>query len=96
VFLDIKKAFDTTWHSGLLYKFSESGFSTSATKIISSFLTERKFKVLVEGEFSTPRKLAARVLQDSALSPIFCTSHINDASAAPGTHLALFADDICI
>jgi hypothetical protein len=52
VFLDIKKAFNTTWHFGLLYKMSELEFSTNLIKLIASFLTDRKFKVLVEGEFS--------------------------------------------
>jgi hypothetical protein len=56
VFLDMEKAFDTTWHSGLLYKLSELEFSTSLIKVIASFLTDRKFEVLVGGEFSTPRK----------------------------------------
>jgi hypothetical protein len=49
VFLNIEKVFDTTWHSGLLYKLSESEFSTSIIKLIASFLTDRKFKVMVEG-----------------------------------------------
>jgi hypothetical protein len=56
VFLDIEKAFDTTWHSGLLYKLSELEFSTSLIKLIASFLTDRKFKVLVEGELTTEKK----------------------------------------
>jgi hypothetical protein len=43
VFLDIEKAFDTTWHSGLLYKLSKSEFPTSLIKLIASFLTNRKF-----------------------------------------------------
>jgi hypothetical protein len=34
VFLDIKKAFDTTWHPGLLYKLSKLQFSTSLIKLI--------------------------------------------------------------
>jgi hypothetical protein len=50
VFLDIEKAFDTIWHSGLLYKLSESEFSTNLIKLIASFLADRKFKVLVEGK----------------------------------------------
>jgi hypothetical protein len=29
VFLDIEKAFDITWHSGLLYKLSKLQFSTN-------------------------------------------------------------------
>jgi hypothetical protein len=37
VFLDIEKAFDTTWHLGLLYKLSELKFSIGLIKLISSF-----------------------------------------------------------
>jgi hypothetical protein len=93
VFWDIEKAFDTTWHSGLLYKLSELEFSTSLIKLIAYFLSERKFKVLVDGTFSTQREIAAGVPQGSAHAPILYSLYINDAPAAPGTHLALFADD---
>jgi hypothetical protein len=55
VFLNIEKAFDTTCHPGLLYKLSKMHFSTSLIKLISSFLSNRKFRVSVEGEMSTPR-----------------------------------------
>jgi hypothetical protein len=55
VFLDIEKAFDTTWHTGLLYKLTKLNFSTRMTKLINSFLFLRKFRVSVEGEVSTPR-----------------------------------------
>jgi hypothetical protein len=61
VFLEFEKAFDTTWHSGLLYKFSELEFSTSLIKLIASFPTDREVKILLECEFSTPRKIAAGV-----------------------------------
>jgi hypothetical protein len=54
VFLGIEKAFDTTWHPGLLYKLSELKFSASLIKLIASFLSNRKFKVSVEGELSLP------------------------------------------
>jgi hypothetical protein len=67
VFLDIEKALNKTWHSGILYKLSELACSTSLIKLIASFLTSRKFKVLVEGEFSTPRNIAAGVPQGSVL-----------------------------
>jgi hypothetical protein len=53
-FLDIEKAFVTTWHPGFLYKLSKLHFSTSLIKLISSFLSNRKFRVLVESEMSTP------------------------------------------
>jgi hypothetical protein len=71
MFFDIEKAFDTTWHSSLLYKFSELEFSTSLIELIDSFLTDRKLKVLVESEFSTPRKIVVGISQGSVLAPIF-------------------------
>jgi hypothetical protein len=61
VFLNIQNVFDTTWHSGLLYKLLELEFSTSIIKLTASFLTDRKFKFLVKGEFFTPRKIMAGV-----------------------------------
>jgi hypothetical protein len=35
VFLDIAKAFDSTWHHGLLYKLSKLNFPTNIIKLIS-------------------------------------------------------------
>jgi hypothetical protein len=63
VFLDIMKAFGTTWHSGLLYNFAELEFSTSLIKLITSFLTDRKFKALVEGKFFMPREVVVGCLK---------------------------------
>jgi hypothetical protein len=73
VFLDTEKSSDTTWHSGLLYQFSELELSTKLITVTASFRIDRKFRVLVEGEFSTPRKIGAGVLQGSVLSPILYT-----------------------
>jgi hypothetical protein len=69
VLLDVEKAFDTTWHSGLLYKLSKLEFSTSLIKLIGSFLSQRKFRVSVEGEMLTPRVMQAGVPQGTVLSP---------------------------
>jgi hypothetical protein len=68
----------------------------SLIKLIASFFTDRKFKVLVEGKFSTPRKIAAGVPQGSVLTPTLYSIHVNDALAAPETHLSLFMDDTYI
>jgi hypothetical protein len=78
VFLDIEKDFDTTWHSGLLYRLSEWEFLKSLIKLIASFLNDRKFKFFSEDEFSTPRKIATGVPQASILAPILYSLHIND------------------
>jgi hypothetical protein len=75
---------------------SELQFSISLIKLIASFLTNRKFKNSVEGELSSPRKVAAGMPQGSVLAQVLYSLYINDAPAAPGIHLALFADDTCV
>jgi hypothetical protein len=79
VFLDIEKAFDTTWHPGLLYKLSKLKFLTNLVKLISSFLSKRKFRVSVAGEMFTPRLMQAGVPQSYVLSPTLYNLYINDA-----------------
>jgi retron-type reverse transcriptase len=96
VFLDIEKAFDTTWYTDFLYKLSESQFSTTLMKQIRTITSNRKFWVSVEGEVSTPREIQAGVPQGSVLSPTLCILYINDAAQSPGIHLALFAGDTCM
>jgi hypothetical protein len=96
VFLDIKKAFDTTWHSGLLYKLSKFEFSSTLIQLISSFLSERKFRVSVEGEMSTLREMTAGVPQGSVFSPTLYNIYVNDPPQTPGVYLALFEDDTCL
>jgi hypothetical protein len=96
VFLDIEKAFDTTWHPGLLYKLTNLNFPARIIKLVSSFLANRKFRVWVEGDMSTPREIQAGVPQGSVLSPTLYNLSINDAPQSPDVHLALFADDTCI
>jgi hypothetical protein len=71
VFLDIEKAFDTTWLPGLLYKEPKLEFSNSLIKLIHSFHSECKLSVSVEGEISTPREMN-KVLSCSQLSlPVY-------------------------
>jgi hypothetical protein len=72
-FLNIEKAFDTTLHLGLLYKLSKLHFLISLIKFISSFLSQRKFRVFVEGEISVTRGIQAGVPQGFVLSSTLYT-----------------------
>jgi hypothetical protein len=54
----IEKTFDTTWQFGLIYKLLELKFVMSLIKLIASFLTDRKFKAWVQGDFPTSRDIA--------------------------------------
>jgi hypothetical protein len=96
VFLDIEKTFDTLWHPGLLYKLSKMEFSSNLIKSISLSLLERKFRVSVEDEMSTPRDIKAGVPQGSVLSPTPYNLYINDIPQTPGVNLALFVDYTCL
>jgi hypothetical protein len=90
VFLNTGKTFVTTWYTGLLFKLSKLELSTSLTKLISSFLSQRKFSVSVEVEMSTPRETQAGVPQGSVLSPTFYNTYINEAPQTAGVYVALF------
>jgi hypothetical protein len=96
VFLDTRKAVDTIWSVGLLYKLSKLHFLSSLIKLISSFLSNRRFRVSLEYEMSTPRGIQAGVLQCSLLSKPLYSLYINNAPESPSVHLALFADDTWI
>jgi Reverse transcriptase (RNA-dependent DNA polymerase). len=41
VFLDISKAYDSTWHTGLLYKLIQMRVPGELTKVIDSYLAHR-------------------------------------------------------
>ena len=47
VALDIFKAFDRVWHSGLLHKVNSYGISGQMFGLISSFLSNRRFQVVL-------------------------------------------------
>jgi hypothetical protein len=66
------------------------------TKLINSFLLQRKFRVSIEGEMSTPRCTKPGVPQGSVLSPTLYNLYINDTPQTIGVNLALFAGDTCL
>jgi hypothetical protein len=84
IFFDIEKAFDTTWHSGILYKLHKLNILTNLIYLTGSILSEWKFSASVKGKISTPREIQARAPQGSVLSTISCSLYINDT---PKRHL---------
>ena len=48
VFLDISKAYDSTWHTGLLYKLIQMRVPGELIKVIDSHLAHRSFRVKME------------------------------------------------
>ena len=50
VALDISKAFDRVWHAGLLHKLKSYGISGQIFGLISSFLSNRWLRVVLDGK----------------------------------------------
>jgi hypothetical protein len=77
-------------------KLSKLEFSTSLFKLISSFLSQRKFSVSIECEMSTPSEMRGGTPQRSVLYPTLYNMYINDTPQTPGVYLALCTDDTCL
>ena len=52
LFLDVSAAFDKVWHNGLLAKLTQIGVEGQFLMILTSYLSERKQVVVIEGEKS--------------------------------------------
>ncbi len=97
VFLDISRAFDRVWHAGLLYKLRRAGIKGSLLEWIKNYLSERKQRVCLNGQFSEWGTITAGVPQGSVLGPLLFLIFINDLTdVVRHTQLRLFADDTCL
>lgn len=94
--LDIEKAFDTVWHTGLLVKLHRYKVPTYLINLLKSYITERKFRVKLENEFSDYHNIYAGIPQGSLLGPVLFILYINDIPLPPDMTLALYADDTAI
>ena len=59
--LDISKAFDRVWHAGLLHKRRSYGISGQIFGLISSFLSNRRLQVVLDGKSLQEYAVSAEV-----------------------------------
>ena len=94
VFIDLSKAYDGIWHTGLLFKLQESGISGRTLNWIKEYLSGRTFKVLLEGVYSRDKKIKTGVPQGAILSPTLFNIMMKDIPHTEGVHNLEYADDI--
>ena len=92
VALDISKTFDKVWHAGLLHKLTSYEISGQTFGRISSFLSNRWFRVFLEGKSSKEYPFNAGVSQDSILVTALFLLFINDVLDDVIYSVAIYAD----
>ena len=89
IYLDFQKAFDKVPHQRLILKLKSHGMGNS----IVNWLTDRRQRVVVDGEVSSWKSVLCGVPQGSVLGPILFLVYINDLEEGVTGKLLKFADD---
>ena len=93
VALDISKAFDRVWHAGLLHKLKSYRISGQVFGLISFFLSNRRLRVVLDGNSSQKYLVNAGVSQGSILGPTLFQLNINDLPDDVICDIAVYAGD---
>ena len=94
LFVDLSKAFDCLQHDLLLAKLNAYGFDYKSLKLISSFLSNRKYRTKINSSFSEWKHLLIGVPQGSVLGPLLFNIYMCDPFLFMSkTNVANYADD---
>ncbi|GFV47550.1 RNA-directed DNA polymerase from mobile element jockey [Trichonephila clavipes] len=96
VFLDIQKAFDRVWHTGLLFKLIMYKIPPPLILLLKSYISDRSFTVKINRTFSQVRPAKAGVAQGSILGPVLFNLYVNDILKTTNTMICMYADDTAI
>ena len=91
--LDFSKAFNTVPHNKLPHKLDDYGVRGSINRWLEKFLTQRKIKVVIDGDESEETTVDSGVPQGTVLGPLLFLCHINDIPNSVRSSVRLFADD---
>ena len=93
IYLDFQKAFDKVPHQRLILKLKSHGMGNSIINWIEQWLTDRRQRVVVDGEVSGWKSVLSGVPQGSVLGPILFLVYINDLEEGVIGKILKFADD---
>ena len=92
-FLNISKAYYSTWHMGLIYKLIQINHPGDLIRVIDSFLAHRWFRVKMDKPVSGWRPMLAGVPQGSTLSPLLYNLYTSDIPRSVRSELSVYADE---
>ena len=93
--LDISNAFDRVWHAGLLHKLKSHGIAGQIFGLISSFLSNRHLRVVLDGKSSQEYPVNAEVPQESIGGPTLFLLYISDLPDVI-YNIPIYADDTAL
>ncbi|XP_065664351.1 uncharacterized protein LOC136086037 [Hydra vulgaris] len=93
IYLDFEKAFDKVPPDYLLLKLKAYGINGSILSWIRNFLTNRRQRVMINGNYSDWVSVKSGVPQGSVLSALLFIIYVNDIPNIITSNAALFADD---
>ncbi|GBP15060.1 RNA-directed DNA polymerase from mobile element jockey [Eumeta japonica] len=97
IFIDVAKAFDKVWQSGLIYKLYQLEDPDRLVLLLQNYLKKRHFTFRHKNKLLSKRLIRAGVPQGSILSSLLYSSYTNDTPRSQtDVQLALFADNIVL
>ena len=95
-FIDLTAAYDTIDHRRLLVKLVMLTDDVPLTTFIRTMLSNRRFKVEINGKQSRWRNQRNGLPQGSVLSPLLFNVYTNDQPLPVATNSFIYADDLCL
>ncbi|GFX77533.1 RNA-directed DNA polymerase from mobile element jockey [Trichonephila clavipes] len=94
--LDIQKAFDRVWLTGLTFKLITYNIPPPLICLLHSYNSDRSYQVRVKDTLSNTKNICCGVAQGSLLGPLLFNLYINDIPDYSLTKLNMFADDTAV
>ena len=93
VAFDLSEAVDRAYHADLLHNLKSYGISGQISGLISSFLSNRRLRVVLDGKSSQEYSVNAGVPQGSILCPALFLPYIIDFAKDVICNVPICADD---